>query len=219
MAGDEEVSVKADDSLVQMTRHRTVYDLALVFYGVLTVLALEHPLTVFAESVVAEPSGHGLGDWTQRLLTLTLLVLAAVWLHTLVISVDLNDTRQNKELYPGAIYQFWAGVAMVVILMILGKTVERGTTAFLTASLAYLLWSVVFALLSLAKARSESARRTAKFDLAACVIGLVIATLLAIWAQGHPGPAWQFALALVGLLLVVLSVTIEYCTQSWFYSL
>ncbi|WDV54554.1 hypothetical protein PV963_31425 [Streptomyces coeruleorubidus] len=219
MSGDQEAFVKVNDSLVQTARHRTVYDLALVFYGVLTVLALEHPLTEFAESVASKPAGHGLDDWTQRLLTLTLMVLAAVWLHTLVISLELNDTRQNEKLYPSAIYQFWAGVVMVVILMTLGKTVERSTTAFLTASLAYLTWGVLFALLSLAKARSEGAKKTAKYDLATCVAGLVIALLMAIWASSHPGPAWQFTLALAGLLLVLFSVTAEYCTQSSFYSL
>ncbi|MES4904505.1 MULTISPECIES: hypothetical protein [unclassified Streptomyces] len=246
------------DSLVQLARHRTVYDIALAFYGVLTALALDHPLTKFAEGVAAAPWGRGFNDWTQRLLTLTLLVLAAIWIHTLAISLELNDTRRDPRLYRAAICLFWAGVAMVVILMILGRSVNHGTTAFLTASMAYLVWNLLFSIVGWivterppknagrtpqthvgvnpvrlvqalwnqrgdwqtgSQPNQSTRHMTAAFDVLQCVIGLIILWGLTWWGHHHTRPVWQFALALAWLLLVLLSASLDYLIQRWFYGL
>ncbi|MFE6049288.1 hypothetical protein ACFQ6N_00855 [Kitasatospora sp. NPDC056446] len=134
------------ESFVRLARHRVVYDIALVFYGVLTALALTDPLSRFARSIADAPQGTGLADWTGRLLTLTLLVQSAVWLHALAVAVESSDTRRGTDRYVPAMSLYWGGVLMVTVLMVMGATVARGTTAFLTASLGYLLWSLLFSL-------------------------------------------------------------------------
>ncbi|GAA1937262.1 hypothetical protein [Kitasatospora viridis] len=227
-----------------MARHRTLYDTALVFYGVLTALALTPPLTDFAKHVARAPQGCGFVDWMHRLLTITVLVQAAVWLHDLAVSIERTDTRQDTDLYGTAARTYWGGILMVVILAVLGAAVTRGTTAFLTASLAYLGWSLVFPALA-ARRRSEPlwgspwklrspmrAQRAdwrrgkevelredvaAVFSVREAAVDLVILGILVLLASIEPGPCWQFALALIWLLVVVLSITFHYCKEPQFY--
>ncbi|MFF7632893.1 hypothetical protein ACFZB9_07035 [Kitasatospora sp. NPDC008050] len=138
-----------DESIVQLARHRVIYEIALVFYGVLTALALTEPLMGIAKSISSRPEGTGLPDWTMRLLVLTVLIQAAIWLHHLAVVVELHDTRHGKKRYGTAILVYWSGVVMVVILMVMGAAVGRGATAFLTASIAYMVWSLLLSVVVL----------------------------------------------------------------------
>jgi hypothetical protein len=228
------------EAFVRLARHRTIYDVALAFYAVLAAFALDGPLKALANSLATSPAGQGLDDWTTRLLTLTLLLQAAVWLYALVVSVELNDRLSGTYVYQRSLVQFWAGVVMVVILMTLGRTVKLGTAAFLSASIPYVAWSLLFSLISLMMRQTSAgesgksrcwrsglaqlwSRRStttsssqpenpiAKWNVREAVVILVILAILVLWAQNAPAHGVQpFVLALIWLLIVITSIIQDY---------
>lgn len=208
------------ETIVRLARHRTIYDVALAFYAVLVAFVLDGPLKALANSLVASPSGQGLNDWASRLLTLILLLQAAVWLHALVVSVELSDTRSDEGLYKRSITTFWSGVVMVVILMTLGSAVERGTATFLTVSLAYVLWGLIYSLASrkMASGDAEPRKSMATFNITDTLANLLILVGLVIWAQLGPSQGVQpFLQALVWLLIVIVSVCRNYWKVKSYY--
>ncbi|MEY9872562.1 hypothetical protein ABH931_002038 [Streptacidiphilus sp. MAP12-33] len=234
-----------DEALVRAARHRTIYDVALAFYAVLAAFALDGPLKALADGLATAPAGRGLTDWAARLLTLTLLLQAAVWLHALAVSVELRDTRRDQRLYRSAVGQFWSGVVMIVILMTLGSSVRLGTRVFLSASLAYVAWGLLYSVGSLALkhlasdpggrpwlrrtglARLWSRRRgtdtrgeDAVEVLSARESLAVLFILVALVVCSHLAPAhgWQqFALALAWMLVVTTSVVLDYVMFPAYY--
>ena len=229
-----------NEEIVRLVRHRIIYDVSLAFYAVLAAFVLNEPLLALADSLVSSPAGHGVKDWTTRLLTLTLLVQAAIWFHALLASMNKADpqtltnaqTAEEKR-YAQSVVLFWSGVVMVVVLMTLGKAVSHGTSDFLWASFAYVGWSLFSSVLELligpasyrkdflrhvSVRESWRKRRISAFNIYASAVFLVILALLVCWAQCAPVQGLQpFFQALIWLVLVIIWVVTEYRVFTDYY--
>ncbi|MEY9859747.1 hypothetical protein ABH935_005380 [Catenulispora sp. GAS73] len=233
-----------DKSIVRLTRHRIIYDAALAFYAVLTAFVLNRPLGVLGKSLVTSPAGQGVGDWTTRLLTLTLLVQAAIWFHALLASVEKSELRtlentgnssSEARRYAQSVVLFWSGVVMVIILMTLGNAVPRGTSDFLLTSFAYVIWSLLSSVLerwmrqdlvplrkSLSRKESAGERNgdIGAFNILESVALLLLLAGLALWAQRAPAQGLEpFFQALIWLMAVIIAVVVEYFRFMCYYGI
>jgi hypothetical protein len=147
---------------VRETRTTSVYDTALLLYGVLAGLALIDPLNLSASDVIDKPFS---GNWQLRFVSLGLLVEMAGWIHLFLASIRAQTLgRESSPRHPslpgsvafGAFWwtevHFWAGGTLIVALIVMAKAAAKSMATFLSTYLAYRLidlsWLLIFLIFS-----------------------------------------------------------------------
>jgi hypothetical protein len=132
-------------------RETSIYDTAVGIYPVLLALVVTDPLKDTAEDIVSRPFD---GDWSLRLLTCALLILAIMWFHIWVVTFrhmalkalkapeDNRDAplpgygMKDVEGYGIAIGAFWLGGIQLIIFTCLAYSVDS-EKRFLWGGIAY----------------------------------------------------------------------------------
>jgi hypothetical protein len=153
---------ETSDIPVRETRATSVYDAALLLYGVLAGLALIDPLNLSASDIIDKPFS---GNWQLRIIALGLLIEMAGWIHLLLASIRAQTLgRQSSPRHrslPGSValgpfwwteVHFWAGGTLVVALIVMAKATTKSMATFLSTYLAYrfidLSWLLIFLIFS-----------------------------------------------------------------------
>jgi hypothetical protein len=153
---------ETSDTSVRETRATSVYDAALLLYGVLAGLALIDPLNLSASDIIDKPFS---GNWQLRFIALGLLIEMAGWIHLLLASIRAQTLGQasspRHRSLPGSVafgalwwteVHFWAGGTLVVALIVMAKAAAKSMATFLSTYLAYRLidlsWLLIFLIFS-----------------------------------------------------------------------
>jgi hypothetical protein len=127
-----------DGSVWRLVSETSLYETAIGLYPILLGLILTDSLKQMATNIVDHPFRHA--DWSLRLLTVTLLLFSALWLHVWIATFRGMTVKgkphgeheplpghkmKSVEGYRDALIVFWLGVVQLLVFACMAYCVTR----------------------------------------------------------------------------------------------